>query len=95
MQLSKKVDMCKLHKSTGFDKKSWTNHKNVLQKLSTIQNPKSPKNGVIHEVIHVIHKNVSIFHTFQTGKNEQLFCEDVINFAKNGKNLKMRLTIQK
>ena len=49
----------------------------------------------MHGVIHVIHKNVYIFHAFQTVKNEQPFCEDVINFAKIGKKMKMQLTFQK
>ena len=34
-----------------------------MKKLSTIRNQKMPKNRVIHEVIHIIHR---LFHT---GKN--------------------------
>ena len=56
--------------------------------LSTFNALKIPKNRVIHEVIHVIHKNTSFFERIKIQKNEQLFCEDIINFAKNRKKTK-------
>ena len=64
----------------------------VILKLSTLEGSQSPKNGVIHEVIHVIHKKCGIFGTIERIKKEQVFCEHIIKFAQNGKILRKELT---
>ena len=61
LQFAKKSKMCNLHKSTIFYKKDWTCLKNDSKKLSTFLRQKSPKNRVIHEVFHVIHKKEAFF----------------------------------
>ena len=53
----------------------------VVEKLSTLKSPESPKNRVMHGVIHVIHRKTHVFRAEKSTKNEQLFCEDIINFA--------------
>lgn len=78
-----------MHKSTKIYKNNWTNRKNMCLKLSTIPIPKSLKNRVIHEVIHVIHKKPPLFHSFEMEKSEQPFCEDFINFDKLWKIMKI------
>ena len=37
----------------------------------------------MHGVIHVIHKKHRVLKWIKRDKNEQLFCEDMINFIKN------------
>lgn len=60
----------------------------MICRLSTFEMPESPKNRVMHGVIHVIHKKHRVLKWIKRDKNEQLFCEDMINFAKNRKNSK-------
>ena len=60
----------------------------MIVKLSTLKSPQSPKNRVIHRLIHVIHKKQVFFEAEKSAKNEQLFCEEIINFAKIRKNIK-------
>lgn len=74
--------MYKLHKTNPFFQ--WTGQaaKRKGKKLSTILGRKKPKNRVIHEVMHVIHEKRALFCGGKSFKNEQLFCEDVINFGK-------------
>jgi len=94
LQHLQKDEMYNLHKSTKNDKNNCASTKSDLKKLSTIFDEKSPKNGVIHGVIHVIHKKEGNFDVFYTGKKEQPFCEEVINFDKIWKNSNLQLTFQ-
>lgn len=64
----------------------------MIQKLSTFESLQSPKNRVIHGVIHVIHKKWGCSGGWKSTKKEQLFCEDIINFARKWKNTRKELT---
>ena len=62
--------------------------RDVIAKLSTLKRRQSPKNRVMHGLIHVIHKKRGDFEEEKSMKNEQLFCEDIINFAQIRKKMK-------
>lgn len=49
-----------------------------MKKLSTIRNQKMPKNRVIHEVMHIIHKKVDNLCGLHSEKKERAFCIQII-----------------
>ena len=65
-----------------------------MKKLSTIRNQKMPKNRVIHEVIHIIHRKVGKKSGLHSKIIECLFCEEIIKLSGFVESLEKLLTFQ-
>ena len=60
-----------MHKKIARKKIFGKMHVGSVEKLSTIESREMPENGVIHEVMHVIHKIKAIFlRIFFVGTND-------------------------
>lgn len=86
LQMAKIYEMYNLHKMV----KRAGKNKNVREKSYPQFNcKKAPKIELYTKLFTLSTKNGAIFELKKTGKKEQLFCEEVINFPKNRKNFNL------